>query len=101
MIKAKKGDWVQIENVILSAGERAPQVPVDTQNCDLKMWVKGEALSDVEEGNILQVRTTTGRIVEGYFVDVNQRYPHDYGDFQPELLKIERQLKGIVFGGEK
>ena len=41
MVSVKKGDWVQIENIILPAGQRAPQVPADTQACDLKLWVKG------------------------------------------------------------
>lgn len=96
----KKGDWIQIENVVLPAGKRAPQVPEDTQKCDLKIWVKGEALTDAEKGELVQVRTTTGRIAEGYPVEINPGYVHDYGEFQPELLKIERQLKEILFGGE-
>lgn len=100
MLKAKKGEWVQIENIVLTAGCRAPQVPEDTQACDLKMWVKGEALEDAVENEMVHVRTTTGRIVEGKLVDVNPRYIHDYGEFQPELLQIERQLKEILFGGE-
>lgn len=100
MRKAKKGDWVQIENIVLAAGHRAPQVPDDTQVCDLKMWVKGEILSDASEGQTVSIRTTTGRIVEGRLVDVNPRYVHDYGEFQPELLQVERQLKDILFGGE-
>lgn len=41
METAKKGDWVQIEEIVLPAGHRAPQVPEDTQKCDLKLWVKG------------------------------------------------------------
>lgn len=100
MLQAKKGDWVQIENIVLPAGHRAPQVPEDTQKCDLKMWVKGEALQDAQENEVLEVKTTTGRIVSGKLVDVNARYAFDYGEFQPELLQIERQLKEILFGGE-
>lgn len=101
MLQAKKEDWVQIENVVLTAGHRAPQVPEDTQKCDLKMWVKGEILQDAKEGELVQVKTTTGRIVDGYLVAINPRYTHDYGEFQPELLRIERQLKEILFGGEQ
>lgn len=100
MLQAKKGDWVQIENIVLSAGSRAPQVPEDTQKCDLKLWVKGEALTDAKENELLEVKTTTGRIVKGRLVDINPKYLHDYGEFQPELLKIERQLKEIMFGGK-
>jgi len=37
---AKKGDWVQIRDTVLEAGERAPQVPADTAGLPLLMWVK-------------------------------------------------------------
>ena len=51
MASVKKGDWVQIENIVLPAGQRAPQVPEDTQACDLKLWVKGIAQQDGEMGD--------------------------------------------------
>ncbi len=98
---AKKGDWVQIQNVVLPAGHRAPQVPEDTQACDLKLWVKGVLLNDAEIGEEAEVKTVTGRVTKGTLCDVNPRYVHDYGEFQPELLQIELQLKEILFGGEK
>ena len=97
---AKKGDWVQIENIVLPAGERAPSVPEDTQKCDLKLWVKGVAQSDAKPGETVTVKTATGRVVEGKLVAVNPTYIHTYGEFQPELLKIEQQLKEIMYGGE-
>ena len=97
---AKKGDWVQIENIVLPAGERAPSVPEDTQKCDLKLWVKGVAQSDAKLGETVTVKTATGRVVEGKLVAVNPTYIHTYGEFQPELLKIEQQLKEIMYGGE-
>ena len=31
-----KGDWVRIHNIVLEVGERAPNVPEDTQNVPLK-----------------------------------------------------------------
>ncbi|MFW5855941.1 MAG: 2-amino-4-ketopentanoate thiolase, partial [Bacillota bacterium] len=31
MKKIKKGSWVQIEQTLLEPGERAPQVPKETQ----------------------------------------------------------------------
>lgn len=96
----KKGTWVQLENVVLPAGQRAPQVPEDTQACNLMLWVKGILQEDCAMGEPAKVKTATGRLVCGKLVDVNPRYIHDYGDFQPELLKIEMQLKEILFGGE-
>lgn len=100
MEKIKKGTWVQLENVVLPAGQRAPQVPEDTQECDLLLWVKGFLQEDCQMGEMAEVKTVTGRLVTGKLVDVNPRYVHDYGDFQPELLQIELQLKEILFGGE-
>jgi hypothetical protein len=101
MDMAKKGDWVQIENVVLPAGSRAPQVPEDTQNCDLKLWVKGIAQEDGKIGENIEIVTATGRKTGGILVAINPRYIHDYGDFQPELLKVEMQLKEIMEGAEK
>lgn len=101
MASAKKGDWVQVENIVLPAGQRAPQVPEDTQACDLKLWVKGIAQSDAEMGEEVEIKTVNGRVTKGVLCDVNPRYIHDYGEFQPELLQVELQLKEILFGGEK
>ncbi len=96
MNKAVKGDWVQVENIVLPAGQRAPQVPEDTQKCDLKLWVKGIAQTEAEIGEEIEIITQTGRKASGKLVEINPRYIHDYGDFQPELLKIECQLKEIM-----
>lgn len=96
MNTAKKGDWVQVEETVLKAGHRAPQVPEDTQNCDLKLWVKGIAQHEAVIGEAMEIVTVTGRRTSGTLVEVNPRYIHDYGDFQPELLKIELQLKELM-----
>ena len=101
MATAKKGDWVQIENIVLPAGQRAPQVPEDTQKCDLKLWVKGILQQDAEIGDEVEIKTVTGRVTKGVLWEVNPRYIHDYGEFQPELLKVELQLKELLFGGDK
>lgn len=101
MNMAKKGDWVQIEQLVLTAGNRAPQVPEDTQQCDLKLWVKGVAQNDVAVGETVEIVTATGRKTEGILVEVNPRYIHDYGVFQPALLKVEQQLKEIMEGEEE
>lgn len=96
MTTAKKGDWVQIENIVLTAGNRAPQAPEDTQQCDYKLWVKGIAGHDGSLGETMDITTVTGRKASGILVEIQPRYIHDYGDFQPELLKVELQLKEIM-----
>jgi hypothetical protein len=100
MSSAKKGDWVQIHQIILKPEERAPQVPEDTKKVPLELWVKGIALHNAEIGEIVEIETTTGRILKGELTAINPRYTHDYGDFVPELLKVDMQLKRILFGGD-
>ncbi len=45
MNSAKKGDWVQIHQIVLKPEERAPQVPEDTKKVPLEFWVKGYAVT--------------------------------------------------------
>lgn len=101
MQKAKKGDWVQIHQIVLDAGSRAPQVPEDTQAVPLELWVKGFAANEAEIGEDVTIETLTGRSVTGILKAINPGYTHNYGDYVPELLKIDSTLKDILFGGDK
>lgn len=96
---AKKGDWVQIHQVIMNAGERAPQVPEDTKLVPLELWIKGNLNNDAEIGAAVEITTSTGRIVEGRLVAINPGYTHSYGNYIPELQKVDLQLKEILSGG--
>lgn len=98
---AKTGDWVQITRTIMKAGERAPQVPEDTQNCDLRMWVKGYALNGGSLGDEIEIVTTTGRTEKGLLSEIAPGYTHTYGNFVPELNLIQKQLRSLLFGGEE
>lgn len=100
MNAAKKGDWVQIHQIVLKPEERAPQVPEDTKQVPLELWVKGYAVTEAAIGEQIDIETTTGRIVRGELAAVNPRYIHSFGEFIPELLKIDKQVKEILFGGE-
>ena len=99
MSAAKKGDWVQIHQIVLKPEERAPQVPEDTKKVPLELWVKGIAMHDAKIGETIEIRTVTGRTVKGKLIEINPSYKHDFGSFVPELLKIDMQLKEILFGG--
>lgn len=101
MKTAKKGDWVQISNVVLPAGSRAPQVPEDTQKCDLMMWVKGFLQQDAQVGDKVEIVTAIGRHATGTLCEINPSYTHSYGNFVPELVQIQHQLRELVFGGEQ
>ncbi len=97
----KKGEWVRIHKIILTPAERAPQVPDDTKAVPLEMWDKGFLLADSELGDQVEIETVTGRRETGTLIEVNPYYDHDYGKFVPELLAIDKQVRGIVFGGGK
>ena len=91
---AKKNDWVEIENLVLTPEERAPQVPKDTKATPLKMWAKGFLVDDEASiGDKVLVKTLTGRVASGKLVDINPRHVHDFGNPVHELLEIGMELK--------
>ena len=97
---AKKGDWVQIHNVVLMPEERSASLPEDTKVNPLEMWVKGHLLADAEIGDEVEVITRTGRKASGKLVKVNPYFDHDFGVFVPVVLAIDDMVRKITFGGE-
>ncbi|MGF6376333.1 hypothetical protein M2140_001405 [Clostridiales Family XIII bacterium PM5-7] len=97
----KKGEWVRIHSIVLKAEERTAKIPEDTQKCDLEMWTKGALLEDAEIGDEVTVRTAANRIEKGTLIEVGPYYTHSYGKFVPEIIEIDKQLREIMFGGDK
>lgn len=97
---AKKGDWVTVHSIILTAEERAPQLPAETKEVPLEMWVKGFLIADAEINDIVEVRTVTNRVEKGRLVEVFPTYTHSFGDYVPEIAQIDRILQAELFGGE-
>lgn len=97
---AKKNDWVLIHRNVLEPAGRAAAVPDDTRAVPLEMWVKGHLQHDAELGESVTVKTRTGRLETGTLLEVNPCYKHDFGTYVPELLAIDDQLRGILFGGD-
>ncbi|MCL1809896.1 MAG: 2-amino-4-oxopentanoate thiolase subunit OrtA [Clostridiales bacterium] len=97
----KKGEWVRIHKIILKPEERAPQVPDDTKKVPLEMWVKGHLDADAEIGSEVSITTVTGRKETGTLTEVNPYYDHSFGKFVPEFLAIDKQVRGILFGGDE
>ncbi|MFR1725578.1 2-amino-4-oxopentanoate thiolase subunit OrtA [Emergencia timonensis] len=98
---AKKGDWVRIHSVVLKAAERTAKIPEDTQKCDLEMWTKGTLQEDAEIGDEVTVITAANRTEKGTLIEVGPYYTHSYGKFVPEIIEIDKQLREIMFGGDK
>ncbi|MEW6227600.1 MAG: 2-amino-4-oxopentanoate thiolase subunit OrtA [Bacillota bacterium] len=100
---AYAGDYVQIHSVILRPGERAPQVPEDTQKVPLELRIKGFLDHDARLGDEVTITTVLGRKVAGRLVAVNPAYPHNFGRPVPELLHVGEEswrLLGMMGGGK-
>lgn len=97
----KKGEWVRIHSTVLKAEERTAKLPADTQSCPLEMWTKGFLQEDAEIGDEVTVMTASNRIEKGNLIEVNPYWKHSYGKFIPELVQIDKQLREIMFGGDK
>ena len=95
---AKKGDWVQIREVVLEPKDRAPQVPEDTKKTPLLLWVKGKAQGPANIGDTIEIETATSRRVKGTLTAVNPSYSHSYGEYVPELAKVGEQVRNLLFG---
>ncbi len=93
-----EGSWVQVHRVILPAGQRAPQVPEETQRVPLELRAKGFLLGEARMGDEVTVRTIIGRELSGTLVAVNPPYGHDFGAPVPELLTIGQELRELLAG---
>ncbi|SJZ76930.1 2-amino-4-oxopentanoate thiolase subunit OrtA [Selenihalanaerobacter shriftii] len=101
MAKAKKGEWVQIHNIVLKAGERAPNLPEETQEVPLELRVRGFITEDAKLGEEVSIKTLIGRTISGTLEEISPSYEHDFGKPVPELLPIGRELKDMLKGGKE
>ncbi|MCF6334968.1 MAG: 2-amino-4-ketopentanoate thiolase [Spirochaetales bacterium] len=94
---AKKGDWVRIHSILIEAEDRAPRVPVDTAKVPYELWAKGLLITGKAEiGKKVEIETITGRKISGEIIEINPSYNHDFGEFIPEILTIDKQLKDLM-----
>ena len=94
------GTLVDLEVIVMPAGERAPQVPEDTAQVDLVMRVKGRLISPTEPGSPGEVETPVGRRIRGKVLCANPPYTHGFGEPVPELLPIGAELRRFISEGE-
>lgn len=94
--RCARGDWVEVECVLLEPADRSTNLPEDTAAQPLRMWVKGFARADAVVGAELEVETMTGRTVRGALTEVNPGYSHTFGKPAPELTHVGRDLRERV-----
>ena len=93
-----KSDWVQIMNVVLKPGQRAPKVPKDTSQVPYVMKVKGFLTDNANLGDEVTITTVIGRTIRGKLVRVNPRYDHNYGAPPIGFMGISGTLRRILSG---
>lgn len=94
---AKKGDWVRVYKVVLSAEERGANLPDDTKQVPLEMWDKGFLIDKTAGiGDQVMVETVIGRQIAGELVEINPSFDISYGDCVMETLYIGRQLRDML-----
>jgi len=96
-MKAKKGDWVRVYKVVLTAEQRSPNLPEDTKQVPMEMWDKGFLLNDgAIIGDHVEVETIVGRFIAGELVELNPHYEINYGECITETLYIGKQLREMI-----
>ncbi|MBU1109774.1 MAG: hypothetical protein KKB51_24040 [Candidatus Riflebacteria bacterium] len=88
MSEVKAGTWVEIEKILLTPEQRAPQTPEDTHATPYLMKVAGFLVADAPTDSEVTIRTLSGRIVGGKLKVVRPHYEHSFGETIEELLII-------------
>lgn len=91
-----EGTWVEIQSIILPVGERAPQVPEDTQQVPLEMRVKGFLVAPASPGEEAEILTPVGRRLRGVLTEINPAYTHTFGPPISELSVIGGEVRAIL-----
>ena len=75
---APEGAWVEIQQVVLTPGERAEGVPADTAATPLLQWVDGFLTAPAALGGEATIRTIIGRTHTGVLSRINPGYSHSF-----------------------
>ena len=93
-----KGDWVQIEAVVLTPEQRQVSLPASTRECPYVMRLNGYLAADAAEGQDCQIRTLAGRYVKGRLLSGEPAYGHSYGRVIKELLDVRGEVQCLMRG---
>ena len=91
--RCKAGDWVEVERVLLEPADRSKNLPPETADKPLRMWIKGFAQAAGAMGDAMTIETMTGSLVEGTLSAINPGYFHTFGKPIPELVHVGRDLR--------
>ena len=92
------GTLVEIGRVVLEPGERAPNVPPETQRVPLEMRARGTLVEPAPVGREATVVTAAGRRLSGRLVAAVAAPPHSFGPPVPELAPVGQELRAVLAG---
>lgn len=95
-MRVSKGEWVEISQVVLEPGERAPNLPSDTAAAPYTLRARGFAMSEAEAGSEISIMTFAGRTLTGKLEEVNPEFHLSHGESVPELVRIRFELKEMA-----
>lgn len=87
---------MEISNIVLAAGERAWQIPDDTQHVPLELKAKGFLTRAAFLGNEAEIETVAGRRLVGTITTLNPAYTHGFGAPINELTEIGEEVRAIL-----
>jgi hypothetical protein len=96
--RVAQGSWVELHRVVLEPGERAPQVPAETQRVPLELRVKGFLAHEAALGEEAEIVTAAGRRLRGELACVNPAYEHGFGPPVPQLAGVGEELRALLRG---
>lgn len=96
----KQGTLVMIVSDMLAPHERVASLPIETKQTPLRQWVKGTLVKEANLGDLALIRTQTGRLVQGTFIEVYPRFHHTFGEYVPELASIRETIDSLLPRGE-
>ena len=73
--------------------DRSKNLPAETAEKPLMMWVKGFAEGEAALGESCTIETMTGRQVTGTLSAINPGYFHTFGNPIPELVHVGKDLR--------
>lgn len=94
--KIAKGTWVEISNIVLEAGKRAPHIPDDTKKVPLELRTKGFLTRAAVVGGQAEIETVVGRRLVGALITVNPAYTHGFGPPVIQLTKVGNEVRAIL-----
>jgi hypothetical protein len=93
-----RGRWSRIHRLELAPSERAQGIPADTAAVPFETWINGWLVDEATIGERAQLRTPTGRIVEGVLVEADPGYNHSFGSPPPPLQRAGGRAFELLFG---